>query len=185
MSSKTHPPAIISAFGSSLPLPGSEDYELARTIGETLAKAGFQVMSGGYGGVMAAVSQGAAAAGGHVIGITCKQIERLGERAANRYLSEEIRYDTLDERVHHLIEQADGYVICSGGLGTLHEIATVLEWMRVGKIPRRPVVCRSSFWLPLLREIMASPYIPAGDRNLIQFADSQEQMLQHLANCRL
>ena len=183
MSAKKRRPAIISVFGSSLPVPGSTDYELARTIGQSLASAGYQVMSGGYGGVMAAVSQGAAEVDGHVIGITCKQIERLGERAANRYLSEEIVYDTLDERVHHLIEHADGYVICSGGLGTLHEIATTLEWMRVRKIPRRPFVCRSSFWLPLLQEIMTSPYIPEHDRNLIQFAANHEQMLQHLA-CR-
>ena len=49
---------VISVFGSSAPLAGSADYEAARTVGQLLAQAGFVVQTGGYGGVMAGVSQG-------------------------------------------------------------------------------------------------------------------------------
>ena len=172
---------VISVFGSSFPPTGSPDYEHARSIGMSLARAGYIVMNGGYHGIMAAVSQGANEARGQVIGVTCQQIESLGTRTPNIYLTECISYETLDERVHHLIYEADGYVICSGGFGTLHEIATTLEWVRVGKIPRRPIVCHSSFWQPLLEVFSESAYIPEEDRKLIQFANSNEQMLHYLS----
>ena len=174
-------PRIISVFGSSFPPAGSPDYEHARSIGACLAHAGYIVMNGGYHGVMAAVSQGAAEAGGQVIGVTCQEIESLGARAPNTFLTECISYQTLDERVHHLIYQADGYVICAGGYGTLHEIATTLEWIRVGKIPRRPIVCHSRFWQSLLTVIAESDYIPEKDRKLVRFVNHDEQMLQYLA----
>ena len=181
MRAKSKQQPIISVFGSSFPSAGSVDYEHARSIGASLASAGYTVMNGGYAGVMAAVSQGAAEAGGYVVGVTCQQLEGIGARAPNIHLSEHITYPTLDERVRHLIHEADGYVVCSGGYGTLYEIASTLEWMRVGEIPRRPFVCHSAFWQPLLQPLMISAYIPESDRQLLQFATSNEQMLRQLA----
>ena len=55
---------IVTVFGSSRPGEGSPDYEEARVLGRALAKHGFAVCSGGYGGVMEAVSRGAKEAGG-------------------------------------------------------------------------------------------------------------------------
>ena len=181
MRAKINRQPIISVFGSSFPPAGSADYEHARSIGTSLAGAGYTVMNGGYAGVMAAVSQGAAEAGGYVVGVTCQQLEGIGARAPNIYLSEHVTYPTLDDRIRHLIYEADGYVVCSGGYGTLHEIASTLEWMRVGEIPRRPFVCHSTFWQPLLQPLVASTYIPKSDRQLLQFATSNEQMLRQLA----
>ena len=68
---------VISVFGSSAPQPGSADYEAARDLGRRLAEAGFTVQTGGYMGTMEGVSRGANEAGGHVIGVTCDQIEEF------------------------------------------------------------------------------------------------------------
>ncbi|MBS1881658.1 MAG: TIGR00725 family protein [Actinobacteria bacterium] len=48
---------------------GSETWRLAEEVGTKLAEAGAIVVCGGRGGVMAAVSRGAASAGGDVIGV--------------------------------------------------------------------------------------------------------------------
>ncbi|MBS1862549.1 MAG: TIGR00725 family protein [Actinobacteria bacterium] len=48
---------------------GSETWRLAEEVGTKLAEAGAVVVCGGRGGVMAAVSRGAASAGGDVIGV--------------------------------------------------------------------------------------------------------------------
>ena len=50
---------VVTVFGSSRPHEGDADYEEARILGRCLAKHGFFVCSGGYGGVMEAVSRGA------------------------------------------------------------------------------------------------------------------------------
>ncbi len=58
--------AVVGAGGAE---EGSEPWGLAEEVGRRLAEAGAVVVCGGLGGVMAAVSRGAAGAGGEVIGI--------------------------------------------------------------------------------------------------------------------
>ena len=60
----------VAVFGSSDPRPGDEAYELARRAGELLARSGWAVLSGGYGGVMEGASRGAREAGGEALGVT-------------------------------------------------------------------------------------------------------------------
>jgi uncharacterized protein (TIGR00725 family) len=86
---------IISVFGSSAPEPGSADYEAARDLGQRLAQADFTVQSGGYVGVMEGVSRGANEAGGHVIGVTCDQIEEFRPGKVSPWVKEEIRHPTV------------------------------------------------------------------------------------------
>ena len=66
----------VSVFGSSKPTPGDKTYTEALELGSLLAKRGHTVLTGGYMGTMEAVSRGAAEAGGHVIGVTCSDIEK-------------------------------------------------------------------------------------------------------------
>ena len=61
----------IAVLGSSRAQPGDPVYAQALALGRALAEAGFAVCNGGYGGIMEAVSRGAGAAGGHVVGVTC------------------------------------------------------------------------------------------------------------------
>ncbi|MDI6694379.1 MAG: hypothetical protein QME21_04975 [Anaerolineales bacterium] len=63
----------VTVFGGSRPTP--EDYEQALHLGRLLGGSGYIVLTGGYIGVMEAVSRGASEAGGHVIGVTCDEIE--------------------------------------------------------------------------------------------------------------
>jgi uncharacterized protein (TIGR00725 family) len=58
--------AVIGAGGAA---EGSETWQLAEDVGRRLGEAGAVVVCGGRGGVMAAVSRGAASAGGDVIGV--------------------------------------------------------------------------------------------------------------------
>jgi hypothetical protein len=58
--------AVVGAGGAE---EGSETWALAEEVGKRLAEAGATVVCGGRGGVMAAVSRGAASAGGDVIGV--------------------------------------------------------------------------------------------------------------------
>ena len=79
---------IITVFGSARPQAGEADYEEARRLGGELARRGFQVCTGGYTGVMEAVSRGAKEAGGRTIAITstffADASEHLGGRGARR-----------------------------------------------------------------------------------------------------
>ena len=147
-----NPPAVITVFGSSRPAPGSEAYETARKLGAALADAGFAVATGGYGGTMEGVSRGAREANGHVIGVTA---EAFASRA-NRWVEEEIRVKTWQDRLFKLIELGAGYVALPGGTGTLVELAVVWEWVNKGSLAEKPIVILGDFWSPVVQTIPAS-----------------------------
>src|SRR3989449_7416981 len=131
---------IVTVFGSSRPREGEPDYEEARVLGRALAKHGFAVCSGGYGGVMEAVSRGAKEAAGKTYGVTA---EFFTAAKLNSWIDTEVRMKTWEERLFELIRLADGFVACKGGTGTLVELAVVWEMLNKSVITGKPVAVRS------------------------------------------
>ena len=74
---------VITIFGSSRPLPDSEDYQTAFDAGRSLARRGFTVCNGGYAGTMEAASKGAREAGGKTIGVTSTVFSRTPNPGKN------------------------------------------------------------------------------------------------------
>ncbi len=116
----------ISVFGGSQPVPGSPAYNEAYELGRLIALSGHTVLTGGYIGTMEAVSRGSAEAGGHVIGVTCADIEAWRLVKPNAWVKEERRFNTLQERLYELIQACDAAIALPGGPGTLTEVA--LTW---------------------------------------------------------
>lgn len=140
---------IITVFGSSRPSTGDEDYEAARALGKALAQHGFSVCTGGYGGIMEAVSRGAKEAGGKTYGITAE----FFKRGPNEFVDVEVRKKTWQERLFALIDMADGYVACKGGTGTLVELAVVWEMLNKAVMAEKPCVVFGEFWQPILERV--------------------------------
>jgi uncharacterized protein (TIGR00730 family) len=163
-----------------MPHAHEPDYIAAQAVGRALGEAGFCVMTGGYAGVMEAASRGAAEANAHVIGVTTVQLELIRNQGCNQWVKDEIKYPTLRERLLHLITEADGYVVMPGGVGTLNELITVWELMRVGDIRARPLICYGAYWQHTLAELKKSPYVPPHYWNLIEFADRPEEAVAKL-----
>jgi len=138
----------IAVFGTGRAGAGDEAYELAYELCGRLARAGFVVANGGYGGTMLAGAKAAAQAGGEVIGVTCTAFGRGG---ANEYITTEIATGSLEERLDTLIGLADGYVALPGGTGTLLELAKVWEMKNKGFFSAdRPIILLGDFWRPLV-----------------------------------
>src|SRR5258706_7067007 len=109
----------ISVFGGSQPKEGDAAYVEAQELGKLLAEHGHTVLTGGYIGTMEAVSKGASEAGGHVIGVTCDEIERWRAVKANAWVQEERRYPTVRARLDALIEGCQAAIALPGGPRTL------------------------------------------------------------------
>ena len=139
----------ITVFGSSRPEEGHADYTEALELGRALAAAGFAVCTGGYGGVMEGVSRGAREAGGRVLAVTSS----FFQSHANRWVEEETRMATWQERLFELVRLGDGYVACKGGTGTLVELAVVWEMLNKKAMEHRPFVVLGDFWQPILERV--------------------------------
>lgn len=162
----------VSVFGGSQPKQGDAAYEEARLLGELLAQRGHIVLNGGYIGTMEAVSRGASEAGGHVIGVTCEEIEKWRSVGANRWVKEEIRRKTLNERLQVLIEECDAAIALPGGPGTLTEISLMWNLMIAESLHRRPLILVGDGWQSVFGQVFEKlgTYTSENQRNLLQFA---------------
>ncbi len=172
----------IAVYGSSMSQPEEADYIAAYEVGQALAQAGFTVMTGGYAGIMEAASKGAAEVGGRVIGVTTDVFDkgRGDGTQINAWVSQEIRYITLRERLLHLVLGADAYVCMPGGLGTLHELITSWEFIRVGDIPQRPIICYGDYWSKMLEPMRHTPYLKPIIWDYLTFVDSPQALIDTL-----
>ena len=162
----------ITVFGGSQPKEGDTAYVEAQELGRLLAQRGHTVLTGGYIGTMEAVSRGAHEAGGHVIGVTCEDIERWRKVGANRWVKEEWRRKTLFERLRALIEGSDAALALPGGPGTLTEISLTWNLMIVESLHRRPLILIGDGWQNVFNQVYTQldGYTPAYQRELLTFA---------------
>lgn len=142
----------IAVFGSARSEENSEFYRQALDLGGRLARAGYAVLSGGYNGSMAAVSRGAAEAGGRVIGVTCALFDPL---AANQWLHEEVKMPDLLARLGCMMERADGFMAVRGGIGTLSEVALAWSLLQTGALRNKPLVLVGEDWEALVAAFRA------------------------------
>ena len=108
--------------------------EAAREVGRLLADAGAVVINGGLGGVSAAASEGAAKAGGTVVGL----LPGTDREGANQHLSLSLPTGMGQARNVLIVTAAESVIAIGQGWGTLSEIAVA---RRLG----RPVVALDSW----------------------------------------
>jgi len=162
----------ITVFGGSLPKPGEPAYEDALRLGKLLAQAGYTVLTGGYIGTMEAISRGSSEAGGHVIGVTCDQIEAWRPVKANHWVKEEWHYASLQERMFALIEHCDGFLALPGGVGTLAEISLAWNLLLTDVIHPRPLILIGPGWQVTIHQFLDSQdeFVPEIQRRWLSFA---------------
>ena len=166
----------ISVFGGSQPKPGEKSYQDAILLGKYLGEAGHTVLTGGYIGTMEAISRGAAEAGGHVIGVTCREIEAWRSVRANPWVQEEWHYDTFRERLFALIDNCQIALALPGGVGTLVEIGVTWNQLIVEAISPRPLILIGQAWQVTFASFLANQdsYIPEADRHWLIFTPDVE-----------
>ncbi len=174
--------ARISIFGGSLVQPGTPTYQDALHLGQLLAHAGYVILNGGYIGTMEAVSHGANEAGGQVIGVTCDEIEAWRPVKANRWVTEEWHYRTIQERMTALISAAGAFLALPGGVGTLAEIALAWNLLITHTLAPRPLILIGPGWLETMQKFLAAQgeYIPDVQRQWLSFAPNADAAYQRL-----
>ena len=105
--------------------------ELARAVGETLARRGIGVVyGGGKLGLMGAVAYGALDAGGEVIGVIPEALE--GMEVANHDCTQLHVVPGMHERKRAFTDLSDGFVTLPGGVGTMDELWEAISWAQLG-----------------------------------------------------
>ncbi len=173
----------VTVFGSARPQPGESAYEEALQLGKLLAIAGHTVITGGYMGTMEAVSRGAAEAGGHVIGVTCEEVENWRRRAANPWVLEEWRRPTLMERLDTLVSSADAALALPGGPGTFTEILLFWNRLLIQSIPPCPLILIGDAWKTVFNTFYREMgnAVSEQEKALLSFAENVHQAVAMLS----
>lgn len=105
--------------------------DLAREVGETLARRGIGVVyGGGRLGLMGAVAGAALAVGGEVIGVIPEAM--VSAEVANRDCTELRVVRGMHERKLAFTQLSDGFLTLPGGVGTMDELWEAVSWAQLG-----------------------------------------------------
>lgn len=155
----------IGVMGSARLTEDDERWKQAHKLGELLAEEGYVVVTGGYGGLMAAASRGAHEKGGNVIGLPMQHWEGIAPNQWNAGLRWSTDYGT---RINHIL-RCDAVVALPGGVGTLSEMAMVWAASQT-EGPAMPLVLLGECWPPVIKAIRENLVVGDGDMNLLRFA---------------
>jgi uncharacterized protein (TIGR00730 family) len=175
----------ITIFGGSAPM--AHDYQQALQLGGLLGNSGYTIITGGYIGTMEAVSRGANETGGHVIGVTCDEIEAFRPVGPNSWVHEEKRYPKIRQRLMAMIEECDAAVALPGGAGTLTEICLMWNHLLIGAIAPRPLILVGEGWKTTFDHFYASlgNYTPEKERRWLTFTPDVITTFDLLRNKKL
>lgn len=168
----------VTVFGSARFPETHPHYKLARRVGESLAMAGFTVMTGGGPGIMEAANRGAKDVGGRSVG--CNIMLPM-EQEPNPYLDKFVDFEYFFIRKLMLAKYSYAFVALPGGFGTLDELFEIATLVQTRKIEEFPIVLAGSeFWKPMLdflRDTMAKDgTISVADVDRFHISDSPEEI---------
>lgn len=170
----------VTVFGSARTLPDDPMCGMARQFGKRLAEAGYMVITGGGGGIMEAVNQGAGHE--HSFGVN---IRLPFEEKPNPVIEgnpRSINYKYFFNRKVAFLKESDAVALFPGGFGTLDEAMETLTLVQTGKRNPMPLVLvetpGSSYWTHVIRfleeELLSHNYICPSDFSLFERVDSVE-----------
>lgn len=174
----------VTVFGSARVKAGEALYEMARLLGEKLAGAGYMVITGGGGGIMEAVNEGAGPE--HSFGVN---IRLPFEEKPNPVIEgnpRAINYKYFFNRKVAFIKEADAVALFPGGFGTLDEAMETLTLLQTGKRNPMPLVLvdqpGGTYWNSVIRfledELLARHFICPSDFALIERVGSAQSALE-------
>lgn len=166
----------VTVFGSSIPRPGSSEYKFAYNLGKALGEKKINVCSGGYQGIMDAVSKGASETGAEAIGITVN----IYNSKPSIYLTKQIDCDSLFERIENLIQTGDAYIILPGGTGTMLELSVVWEYINKGLLEKKPVAVYGEMWKNIINAMEERIITEQRKTGLIKYFDNIESLVKFI-----
>lgn len=158
--------------------------EMARAVGEGLARRGIGVVyGGGRVGLMGALAEGALDAGGEVIGVIPQGL--VDRELAHPGLTDLRIVDTLHDRKAVMASVSDAFIALPGGLGTLEELSEVVSWAQL-QLHAKPIglLDVNDYWRDLLAWLdyaVLEGFVAPHHRRLVDRAESLDALLARFA----
>ena len=171
-------PQGVTIFGSARLAQDNKYCEMARQLGEELAKNGHAVVTGGGPGIMEAASKGCYEIGGRAVGFN---ITLAHEQFPNPYLSECYTFEYFFARKVSLAMAAKVFVFFPGGFGTMDELSEILCLMQENKMPKMPVfLIGADYWSAfdaVIEKMIDLKLVKADDARIFEITDDIQKVV--------
>ena len=160
----------------------------AAEMGQVLAQRNLRLVYGGGSiGLMGALAQATADAGGEILSVIPRSL--VVKEITGESFGELVLCDTMLERKEIMAEGSDAFVTMPGGYGTLDELFEMLTWTQLG-IQSKPVglLNINGYFDPLIAlvdSMVASGFVRETHRALLISDDDPRSLLDRLAQQEL
>jgi uncharacterized protein (TIGR00730 family) len=176
----------ISIFGSTRVQENDPYYDLARSLAQGLAQAGFMVITGAGPGIMQAGHEGAGREKSFGVNIRLPSAQ-----SANRFIRDDpklMNFHFFFTRKLMFVKEADAVIIFPGGFGTQDELFESITLVQTGKSQLLPIILMDlpdgtywSRWQEFLRDdLVQRGYISEDELNLVKFLSSAEAAVKEI-----
>jgi uncharacterized protein (TIGR00730 family) len=157
--------------------------DVARALGEELARRGLGlVFGGGHRGLMGVVADAVLAGGGEVYGVIPQSLVDL--EVAHIGLTELHTVITMHERKAKMTELCDAFIALPGGIGTFDELFEAWTWNALGYHAKPFCLLQvNGFWdgmLAFLDHTTASGFMSAERRDQLLVAETIGEAIEKL-----
>ena len=159
--------------------------EEAKKMGELIAQKGINVVFGGGNvGLMGIVSDAAIDNGVEAIAISLKSLVEL--ELVNPKVKELIITDTLLDRKDIFMERSDAFIVLSGGIGSLDELAEIMASNQLGLINKPIGLLNTAGYydhlIAWMQKAVEEGFISEANFNDLIISDSCEDLLERIVN---
>ena len=152
-------------------------YEMAkRNIGLTFG--------GGANGMMGAVARGITQGGGHIIGVAPKFFNVDG--VLYEKCDELIRPDTMRQRKQIMEDNADGFIMTPGGIGTFEEFFEILTLKQLAQLNKPIVIMNTDGYyndmLNMMQTAVEKDFILESVKSLYVVMTDIDEILTYIEN---
>jgi hypothetical protein len=176
----------VSIFGSTRVRESDPYYYLARSVGDSLAQAGFMVITGAGPGIMQAGHEGAGREKSFGVNIRLPSVQN-----ANPFIRNDPKlmdFHFFFTRKLMFVKEADAVVIFPGGFGTHDELLESITLAQTGKTQLVPIVLMDlpdgtywSRWQEFLRDdVMSRGYITEREMTFFRVRTSAEAAVEEI-----
>jgi len=175
----------VTILGSARFKPKNKYYKKARELGFKLGNSGYNVITGGGGGIMEAANRGA---------FECGKTKSVGfkiilphEKHLNPYTHLHFDFKYFYSRKYMLFNFADAIVVFPGGFGTLDELLEILMLLQTEKLNFIKIFLYcTKFWTPIFESfrlsLLSNDVIQEDDLDRFRLTDSIDYIVAHVHN---
>ncbi len=178
----------VSIFGSGRIIDSDPLFTDAQELGQRLAETGCDIVTGGGGGLMHAVDQGASR--GKLSGPAEGDLPvRLVEDSQDSpFVERAYKHRTFFSRLHHFVRLSSAFIVLPGGIGSTLEAMMVWQLLQVKHLPPIPFLLYGDHWRGLVSwiedESLRRGYITQDDADLPILVDSVDEAVELISKTK-